>query len=121
MAQTLTDQQAIETAIQLKKQGMAEADIAANLMQKGATMEQIQRIRNQYSGEISKVGMDATVDGAIADASDRMRTDATPTVNVVTTSVAPTSPVETPEALSPAGQKVFGRDIFNNPRLTFEP
>lgn len=121
MAQTLTDQQAIETAIQLKKQGMAEADIAANLMQKGATMEQIQRIRNQYSGEISKVGMDATVDGAIADASDRMRTDATPTVNVVNTSVAPTSPVEIPEALSPAGQKVFGRDIFNNPRLTFEP
>lgn len=121
MAQTLTDQQAIETAIQLKKQGMAETDIAANLMQKGATMEQIQRIRNQYSGEISKVGMDATVDGAIADASDRMRTDATPTVNVVPTSVAPTSSVEIPEALSPAGQKVFGRDIFNNPRLTFEP
>ena len=121
MAQTLTDQQAIETAIQLKKQGMAEADIAANLMQKGATMEQIQRIRNQYSGEISKVGMDATVDGAIADASDRMRTDATPTVNVVSTSVAPTSSVEIPEVLSPAGQKVFGRDIFNNPRLTFEP
>ena len=121
MAQTLTDQQAIETAIQLKKQGMAEADIAASLMQKGATMEQIQRIRNQYSGEISKVGMDATVDGAIADASDRMRTDATPTVNVVTTSVAPTSSVEIPEALSPSGQKVFGRDIFNNPRLTFEP
>ena len=120
-AQSMTDQQAIETAIQLKKQGMAEADIAANLMQKGATMEQIQRIRNQYSGEISKVGMDATVDNAIANASDRMRTDATPTGNVVTTPVAPTAPVEIPEALSPSGQKVFGRDIFNNPRLTFEP
>ena len=122
-AQTMTDQKAIETAIALKKSGMSETDIAANLMQKGATMEQIQRIRSQYSGEISKVGMDATVDGAIADAADRMRVDETPTVKAAEASTggAPAAPVEVTEALAPSGQKVFGRDIFNNPRLTFEP
>lgn len=122
IAQSMTDQQAIEKAIQLKKSGASESDIATQLMQQGVTMEQIQRIRGQYSGEISKSGMDATVDGAIADAQDRMRTPSAPEGNtVVTTPVAPTAPVQVVEALSPAGKKVFGRDIFNNERLTFEP
>ena len=121
IAQTLTDQQAIEKAIQLKKAGASESDIATQLMQQGVTMEQIQRIRGQYSGEISKSGMDATVDGAIADAQDRMRTPSAPDGNTVVTPAAPTATVQVVEALSPAGKKVFGRDIFNNDRLTFEP
>lgn len=128
VAQTLTDQQAVEMAIRMKKSGASETDIASKLMQQGATMEQIQRLRSQYASEITKTGMDKKVDNAIAHAADRMRNsgkseaDGTPVdVKVVSEGGAPTAPVRVEEVRAPSGHRVFGRDIFNNPRLTFEP
>ena len=32
-----------------------------------------------------------------------------------------TAPDYVPEALAPSGKRVFGRDIFNNKKLSFEP
>ena len=121
LAQGMSDQQAIQTAIQLKKSGASESDIATQLMKQGVTMEQVQRIRSQYAQQITQRGLDNTVDNAIGDAQDRMRTPNAPKDNDITTGGAPNAPVEVPEALSPSGQKVFGRDIFNNQRLSFEP
>ena len=60
-------------AISEKRSGASETDIAARLIQKGATMEQIQRIRQQYAKQITRQGMDDTVDNAIGSAKDRMR------------------------------------------------
>jgi len=121
LAQRLSDQQVLQMAVQEKKSGASEADIATRLMQRGATMEQIQRIRGQYAQQITKHGMDDTVDNAIGDAAARMRTDNAPKDNAIATQTEATDPHEVHEALSPSGKRVFGRDIFNNKSLTFEP
>ena len=120
-AQKLSDQQVIQMAVQEKKAGASETEIATRLMQKGATMDQIQRIRSQYAQQITKRGMDDTVDNALGDAQTRMRTNNEPNDNAITTSENATAPDYVPEALAPSGKRVFGRDIFNNKKLSFEP
>ena len=120
-AQSLSDQQVLQYAVQQKKAGKSEADIASGLMQKGATMDQIQRIRSQYAQQITKRGMDDTVDNALGDAQARMRTNNEPNDNAITASGGAEAPRCVPEALSPSGKRVFGRDIFNNKKLSFEP
>ena len=120
-AQSLSDQQVLQYAVQQKKAGKSEADIASGLMQKGATMDQIQRIRSQYAQQITKRGLDDTVDNAIGNAQARMRTNNEPNDNAITASGGAEAPRYVPEAMSPSGKRVFGRDIFNNKSLTFEP
>ena len=120
-AQSMSDQEVLKMAIKEKDAGASESEIAAHLIQKGATLQQIQRIRQQYAMQITQGGMDAPVDDAISAATDRMRKN-----NEVTDveSVTPPS-ADTPdvvqEPLAPSGKRVFGRDIFNNQLLTFEP
>ena len=129
MAQGMSDEQAVQAAIELKKSGKSDVDIAASLMKQGVTMEQVQRIRSQYADQITKAGKDKDVDNAIAGAEDRLRSEsdapaaeeAAPEEGEPSVEVAPSAPVQATEALSPTGSKVFGRDIFNNDRLTFEP
>ncbi len=123
--QRLTDEQVTSLAVQQKKSGMSESQIASNLLKRGATMEQIQRMRAQYAKQITKAGMDNTVDNAIGDAQERMRTNKEVSDGGVVTSATEDAPevVEEPqtEAVTPQTRRVFGRDIFNNKALTFEP
>ena len=58
---------------------------------------------------------------ALGDAQARMRTNNEPNDNAITTSENATAPDYVPEALAPSGKRVFGRDIFNNKKLSFEP
>ena len=120
-AQKLSDQQVIQMAVQEKKAGASETEIATRLMQKGATMDQIQRIRSQYAQQITKRGMDDTVDNALGDAQARMRTSNEPNDNAITALGSAEAPHYVPDSLSPSGKRVFGRDIFNNKKLSFEP
>ena len=125
-AQKISDTQALQYAVQLKKQGASESDIAAKLLQRGATMDQIQRMRRQYAKQITNQGMDNTVDNAIGDAQNRMRVNNEVTDNEITTHEGEMAPVyQAPEAaattVEETGKKVFGRDIFNKKNLTFEP
>jgi protein involved in polysaccharide export with SLBB domain len=121
-AQKISDTQALQYAVQLKKQGASESDIAAKLLQRGATMDQIQRMRRQYAKQITNQGMDNTVDNAIGDAQNRMRVNNEVTDNEITTHEGEMAPTYTPEpAAVQSGRMVFGRDIFNKKNLTFEP
>jgi len=120
-AQKLSDQQVIQMAVQEKKAGASETEIASGLMQRGATMDQIQRIRSQYAQQITKRGMDDTVDNALGDAQARMRTSNEPNDNAITALGSAEAPHYVPDSLSPSGKRVFGRDIFNNKKLSFEP
>ena len=119
--QGLTDAQVLQKAIAEKKSGASETEIATRLMKSGATMEQIQRIRSQYARQITQRGLDDTVDNAIGDAKDRMRTNNEVSDNEIVTSRREDAPTVVSEPLSPSGKRVFGRDIFNNKALTFEP
>ena len=72
-AQRLTDEQVTAIALQQKKAGVSDNQIVTNLMKRGATLAQIQRIRQQNAKAITKQGLDGPVDNAIGDAATRMR------------------------------------------------
>ncbi|MBQ7686315.1 MAG: SLBB domain-containing protein [Bacteroidaceae bacterium] len=117
--QAMSDAEVASYAAEQKKAGVSETDIASNLLQKGATMAQLQRLRQQFSKQIDKSGMGGTVDNALSGAENRMRVNNGETSQAtIITNEELSTPIET-TAFS--GQRVFGRDIFNNKRLSFEP
>ena len=117
----MTDSQVIEYAIQQKKSGASESDIAAKLLQKGATMGQIQQMRQQYAKQITNRGLDDTVDNALGNAKDRMRTNNEVNDNDIVTHEGALAPEYVAGPETTHRKKVFGRDIFNKKSLTFEP
>ena len=144
--QSMTDTQILQYVMQQKKLGKSETDIAQELLKKGATLEQIQKIRQKYAKQLEQTGMGQTADKAIGDASDRMRKNNGALREVETSDEAKKlrqqqqmmnrpdtwlygddmSMYQTPDSLyfgqkEVEGKKVFGRDIFNNKNLTFEP
>lgn len=119
--QSMSDQQVVKMAVEAKRSGASEAEIATLLLQNGATIEQIQRMRQEYGTQITKRGLDNTVDNAIGDAQNRMRTNNEPLDNEIAAKGSSVAPVYVQESLAPSGKRVFGRDIFNNKSLTFEP
>lgn len=122
-AQSMTDDQVLKEAVSAKKQGLSETDIASRLLKKGATMAQIQKLRRQYASQITKQGLDSNVDNAISNVQDRMRTNRESNDNDIVTREGDEAPqyVTPVEPETTTGKKVFGRDIFNNKALTFEP
>ena len=122
----LSDDEVLQKAITEKRSGASESQIASTLLKQGASMKQIRRIRSQYAKQITKTGMDNTVDNAISDAAERMRTDIDVSDNTVVAAAGKdAAPVKVgeilPETSQVIGKKVFGRDIFNNKSLTFQP
>ena len=120
----MSDAQLIQIAAQERKAGTPESEIAVKLLQKGATMDQIKRLRSQYADQLKKSGMGGTADNAINSAEQRMRVNNEVHDNDLDTHERADAPVyEQPVAATPqtTGRRVFGRDIFNNKSLTFEP
>jgi len=132
--QSMSDTQVLQFIMKEKKSGTADSNIAAKLLQQGATIDQIQRLRQKYSKQLEKTRLGATADNAINDASNRMRVNNGPLRDAadvnhkqILTQQVPsellyggTYPL-TVDSLETMGKKVFGRDIFNNKSLTFEP
>ena len=127
-AQAMTENQILQYVVQAKKSGKAEADIAQELLKKGATMEQIQTVRQKYASQLEKNGMTNSADKAISDATNRMRQNNAPTqTDQRSLQQQQQQQLNSPdnqlygEVEEEHGKKVFGRDIFNNKALTFEP
>ena len=76
--QSMSDTQILQYVMQQKKLGKAESDIATELLKKGATLEQIQKMRQKYASQLEKSGMGKTADKAIGDATNRMRQNNAP-------------------------------------------
>lgn len=114
----MTDTQVLQYVIQQKRIGKSESDIATELLKQGATMAQIQQMRQKYSKQLEQVSMGGVADKAINDASQRMRRNNAPLR--LEEDVLPTADSLYYEPVSEK-KKVFGRDIFNNKSLTFEP
>ena len=135
-AQSMTDTQVLRYVVQQKKQGKAESEIAQDLLKKGATLEQIQKIRERYAKQLEQTGMGQMADKAIDDAA-RMRKNNGALREVANDSEArqkrqqrlyadDMSMYQISDSIyfgKPLEnvKKVFGRDIFNNKSLTFEP
>lgn len=153
--QSMSDAEILRFAMQQKKAGASETEIAQQLLQKGATPQQIQQLRQKYSKQLSETGMAGQVDNAIDKADKRLRKNNAPTDAARRDNRRSRAELEqrglgygtgydgqltypTPwgmvppgltqdeyyayiDSIRPQGKKVFGRDIFNNKELTFEP
>ena len=142
--QGMTDAQ-VKSYIQREmKAGTSQAQIATRLMQRGVTMAQIQRIRQQVAqsgagtGAITGSTDGASTESRLREANGAVRVDANGQP-IVTTQVTPTGATPAISNLDEAtgsrpqvyipdtvdnkinGKRVFGRDIFNKKNLTFEP
>ena len=135
----MSDQQIIEFIAREQKAGSNQSQIVTKLMQKGVKIEQIRRLRNQYSKQLNKAGKSAQADAAVNEMSSRMRQNqsnknAQATVTAKADDENETQKVATDEydkiennvntqRQEEAEKKktVFGHDIFNNRLLTFEP
>ena len=147
--QGMTETQILQFVMQERQKGTQESEIATKLLQKGATLEQIQKMRQKYASQLEKSSMGGVADQAIGDAQNRMRQNNGPLKEVDDTKAGraayqqqmmmnrpsewmysndPTmmGMYQSPDSLyfgkpQEQGKKVFGRDIFNNKSLTFEP
>ena len=110
-AQQMSDQQVIKSAIEQRKTGASEADIAKQLIKQGATFEQLNRLRSQYANQIKEASQTTSPEGMVGKPT-RMWNN-----NLPQDSLPHAQNVKPDEK----GKKVFGRDIFNNKNLSFEP
>ena len=138
-AQGMSDQQVMSFIAAEMKAGTSQAQIVTKLIQRGVKIDQIRRLRQQYDKQINEKGLSRAADGAVTAATSRMRgnNDGTSSQELNTAKVGTTGTVEADasedvndterdiQAMSGTsegtGKKVFGRDIFNNRRLSFEP
>ena len=150
--QTMTDAQVLQYAAKQKRAGVSDTEIAANLLQRGATPAQLQQLRQQYEQQNSK--NHSAVDNAVNNVDSRMRVnngekgyvrkdylDNLEQQRNQQQPVRPMPPIQQQSIQQQSDQqqsmqydeyfyllpepeqskKVFGRDIFNNKNLTFEP
>ena len=132
----MSDQQVIEFIAREQKAGTSQSKIVTKLMQKGVKIDQIRRLRNQYSKQLNKSGLSSQADAAVSDAESRMR-QAEDTKQAVTTAKSGTEGetekeadveyaaikgnIKQAESAVSDVKNVFGRNIFNNKLLSFEP
>ena len=137
-AQGMTDQQVMRYIARQKKAGATQSQIVTNLMQRGVNMDQIRRLRNQYESQATG-GVRAAA-GAVSAPVETLEQnqDGTTSQELNTAKVNTTGEVyanaseeadEVEHDIQATqgknddvqGKKVFGRDIFRQRALTFEP
>lgn len=132
----ISDGQVVKSAVSQKRAGASEAQIASSLLQQGATPQQLQRLRGQYADQINKAGAANAVDNGLKTALDNTRKNVesadNPTAqlddNADLAADDAEGDVEGDDTEGLRGRRggrysrqVFGRNIFNNRRLTFAP
>ncbi|MBR4846509.1 MAG: SLBB domain-containing protein [Bacteroidaceae bacterium] len=145
LAQTMTDEQVLEYVLQQKEKGMSQTDIVKNLMRRGVTMDQVNRLKAKY-GKQEKGVVGNT------DIYKKVRTRNKPEVEtkrdyMVKPSQDLSTKIKKPGELTleeemlqgldfvmpdsmdlfmemykeEPSKKIFGRNIFSNKQLSFEP
>ncbi|MBR1388582.1 MAG: SLBB domain-containing protein [Prevotella sp.] len=139
-AQGMSDTQVMQFIQREAKAGTSQSQIVTKLMQRGVKIDQIRRIRAQYDKQLKQRSLGAVADAAVSDADNRMRRnngtlgrtgnandEATPVRETVTADYADDYGFTPTDAMLDSisglvnGKRVFGRDIFNNRNLSFEP
>lgn len=139
MAQGMTDNQVMSFIQRETKMGTTQSQIVTKLMQRGVKIDQIRRVRNQYSKQITEKGVNVPADGSADNPENPMRTNtdgitvqemddakkgttgeisqnATEDIANVEDDIKATS-----EVSEGTDKKIFGHDIFNRGALSFEP
>ena len=133
MAQGMTDSQVAQFIQREMKAGTNQSQIVTKLVQRGVKVDQIRRVKAQYEKQQRQTATDVTT-GSSNDKTIRLRqsSNAEQTSQEIlpmeTVGDAPLSEMDRALAVQDSlnvslqnTKKVFGRDIFNNRALTFEP
>ena len=144
-AQTVSDEQVVKMIMAEKKNGSDEATIAQKLLNKGVTPAQLRRIKEKYEHQDKGLGSLGMNDGEekVDRLRDKKKKDDAKGDNFMVSSAAEkddkTTPKKKQEKLQNEmgfldldsilyyknqlkdGPTVFGRNLFNNELLTFEP
>lgn len=142
---SMTDQQVMEFVITENQKGTSQNQIVTKLIQNGVSIDQIQRIKNKYERESKDQGLGVKNITTQSKPNDRTRKNNAGTDNNATTfmrsdlqSDAKNEALQMETEISTmlndsidndklqtdtekSTKRVFGRDIFNNKKLTFEP
>lgn len=148
MAQSssMTDEQVMQFVLTEHNAGTSQAQIVTKLMKKGVDINQIRRVRQKYEKQIKAQGAGALADEAVDKTDKIMRTNNEkqkqrlrdtrstgrdmskdePGLETEETEMTDEMTSLYPNQMQPVealykGNRVFGRDIFNNTELTFEP
>lgn len=134
----MSDQQVLKFIQQEQKAGTSQGQIVIKLQQRGVKVEQIQRLRRQYDQQLKQRGLQGQADGAVSAADSRLRKNNAKEQQLTAGQQGTASELNQEADLQyaeiqqninevdegktgPDSLKVFGRDIFNNKLLSFEP
>lgn len=131
MAQQMSDEQVVQYVKDAQKTGKSEREITVELMRRGVTREQVERIKEKY--ENAQNGQQ--VDEQASETRSRQRgKQSQPIQGLRSTSSERQQPSEFLEdslgvderdlyweKKEDPTQQIFGHNIFSNPNLTFEP
>ena len=111
----LTDNQVIDIIKSEAQAGSSQSQIAAKLVQRGATLEQVRRLRDQYVRQQSETNVRPT------------RPEVTSQTTVTTSATVEEElagydlELASADTLSNGSRRIFGHDIFNRRLLSFDP
>lgn len=140
LGQGMSDTQVLQFVAAEAQAGATQGQIVTKLIQKGVKIDQIRRLRSQYDKQLRERGASGAADAAVGDAASRLRRNNGGQTAQLTDAKQGTADevhqeadvdyaviqqnINTREANVVEqidGKKVFGRDIFNNKALSFEP
>ena len=101
-AQTMTDEQVKTHVLEAQSKGLSQQEIAKDLLVRGVTMDQINRIKRDMQNKEQDKASEVVADKL------RMRTTSEPTLEIV------------PEEESNSEVVIFGHSIFRNRDVAFE-
>ena len=132
----MSDQQVLKFIQQEQKAGTNQGQIVTKLMQRGVKVEQIQRLRKQYDQQLNQRNLGRQADKAISEGESRLRRNNGSLGRSGNDDDEVVGPAQSDDEADAGqapflsvvdslayfhGKKVFGRDIFNNKNLSFEP
>ena len=139
-AQGMSDTQVMQFVQKEAKAGTSQSQIVTKLMQKGVKIDQIRRIKNQYQKQLQQRGLSGSADAAMNQVESRMRADNGRKERALVSGNTQQEETQAEQEADldyaqiqqninnqetvkagPDDLKVFGRDIFNNRLLSFEP
>ena len=149
-AQSMSDEQVMQFVVTEYNKGTSQSQIVTKLMQKGVDINQIRRVRQKYERQAKNGGLgikDITgeeasdnrlrtnnakdkkqsggqmqVQQAVPLGANQKYTDGNPAFVGMQDEIGYILPDSLLDSMKEqGGRKVFGRDIFNNKELTFEP
>lgn len=132
VAQSMSDDQVVKYVMEQKEKGLDQQAIAEQLVRRGVTPQQLQRIKRKYEAQQQQLGAQDLVGGKVQDRSrtitvgvGQVHEDDVKSGNEQMNDALGFMDIDSlayyQNQLMDTKQQVFGRNIFNNKMLTFEP